>query len=152
MHAAPATHGAHTPPLHTLPAPLPQGAPSGSGARATHCSTPVEQSVRPWTHSPCDGVHDWFGTQVVHAPPWQTAFVPQAAPSGRVAASAWHVPVAHKSDPIEQGAEGGTHSAPSWHVEQPPCAEQTAPPPHACPASWLPMRTQTATPVEQSVA
>jgi hypothetical protein len=139
----------HAPALHTSPEP--QGVPSATGPIATHVTAPVEQSVRPDTQTPCEGVHGWLGVHETQTPRSQTALTPQAAPLARAVAVAVQVPAGQVRVPSKQGEEGGTQLAPSLQPTHCPDVSHTFPPPHAAPAGMFPRRTQRGWAVEQSI-
>jgi hypothetical protein len=149
VHAAELTHAPQVPEAHTWP--VPHGVPSVTGPIATHVWLPVEQSVRPWTQAPADGVHGWFALQDTQTPTWQTASVPQLAPSASAVGEAVQAPVAQLIVPLKHGVAVGTQSARSVQATQLPAELQMFPAPQDCPAGTFATWMQSGCPVEQSV-
>lgn len=146
LHAVPATHATHEPPLQTPPG---HAVPVPTLPVSTHTAEPVVQLIVPVLHE-LAGVHAAPALHALHAPALQTPpahAVPFVLfePSRQTAA-----PVEQLTTPFLQAADGLVeHAAPSLQgLQDPP---RHAPPGHDVPFVLLLPSTHTALPVEQSM-
>jgi hypothetical protein len=99
------------------------------------------------TQVPLHGVH------IVHAPFWQTSFVPHTVPFVACIPVSVHAGgfVVQSRVPVSHGLAVGVHMEPVEHITHAPIS-QISPVPHELPlATLIPVSVQTDTPVEQSV-
>jgi hypothetical protein len=147
LHATPAVHATHVPPLQTMFAP--HAAPFGAFATPAHTDVPVAHEVVPVWQGFDPGLH---GTPAVHAtqPPLsQTSLVPHDVPLATFVAPVHVVvPVAHDVVALWQTLPPGLHAWPAVHVPHWPALHTWLLPQDVPSATW-PVCVQTALPVEQ---
>lgn len=146
LHAVPATHATHEPPLHTPPG---QAAPVPTLPVSTQTAEPLEQLIVPVLQG-LAGVHAAPALQALHEPALQTPpghdvpFI-LLEPSRQTAA-----PVEQLTTPFLQADDGlVVQAAPSLQALQAPLRH--APPGHEVPFVLLLPSTHTALPLEQSM-
>jgi hypothetical protein len=149
LHAVPAVHATHWPPLQTILAP--QEVPSAVLPVRLQAGMPDEHDVTPAWHVLPFGLHGWLGAQAPHWPA-----VLQTPASHAVPGVAWPVcvqttePVVHETDPVRHTLPPGLQAAPVAHALQAP-ALQTMFGPQDVPFGTVPVEAQAWAPVAHDV-
>jgi hypothetical protein len=149
----PAEHAVHTPELQTWL--VPQTVPFAVGVVPfTQVWVPVAQDVVPRRHGSRLVSQAASATQLVHAPPLQTRFVPHTVPFGSgaaVSSTQVEVPVLQDVLPPRHGSGLAVQAVPSVQETHVADGEQTRFVPQLVPAGFAVPSTQVSAPVPQEV-